>query len=160
MAIFARIGTIKGESVDARHRDEIDVLGWNWGVAQAPSGPGGGGTGAGAGKPVVHELSFTHRLDRSTPLLLKACLTGQHLKDAAISVRSSGGNQQDYLVLRLTDVLVTSVLTAVVDEGDGTQESVTLAFGRVDLDYKPQKPNGSLGSAVHFGYDLRSGKTS
>lgn len=45
--IFAKIGDIKGESVDARHRDEIDVVSFSWGVAHTAPG---GGAGGGAGK--------------------------------------------------------------------------------------------------------------
>jgi len=38
VSIFARIGTIKGESQDAKHKDEIDVLSWSWGVSQSGIG--------------------------------------------------------------------------------------------------------------------------
>ena len=30
--IFAKIGDIKGESADAKHKDEIEVLSFSWGV--------------------------------------------------------------------------------------------------------------------------------
>ena len=53
-SIFARIGTIKGESRDARHKDEIDVLSWAWGLSQAGNlGHGGGG---GSGKVSFQDL--------------------------------------------------------------------------------------------------------
>ena len=45
--IFAKIGTIKGESTDAKHQGEIDVLSWAWGVTQSGSMAYGGGGGAG-----------------------------------------------------------------------------------------------------------------
>lgn len=158
MAVFARIGTIKGESQDARHRDEIDVLGWHWGVFQSGAG-GPAGAGGGSGKPVFRELVLTHHIDRSTPLLLKACVTGQHVKDATVTVRRPGSGQQEYLVITFGDVLVSGVSTSVAEDGS-TQETVELFFGRVDLEYRPQKPNGSLGTGVGFGYDLRTGKVS
>ena len=31
--IFAKIGDIKGESPDDKHKDEIEVLSFSWGVA-------------------------------------------------------------------------------------------------------------------------------
>ncbi|WP_235543395.1 MULTISPECIES: type VI secretion system tube protein Hcp [unclassified Phycicoccus] len=80
-SIFARIGTIKGESRDARHKDEIDVLSWAWGLSQAGNlGHGGGG---GSGKVSFQDLTFTHHLDKSSPSLMKACATGTHLKEAS-----------------------------------------------------------------------------
>ena len=156
MTIFARIGTIKGESQDARHKDEIDVMSWSWGVSQ--SGTAGHGGGGGAGKPSFHDFTFTHHVDKASPLVMKACATGQHISDATITVRKAGNAQQEYLIITMTDLLVTSVTTSVSAEGDTTIESVVLAFAKVDLEYKPQKPDGSLDAGVHFKYDLKAQK--
>ena len=32
--IFAKIGDIKGESLDSKHKDEIEVLSFSWGAHQ------------------------------------------------------------------------------------------------------------------------------
>ncbi|MFC7486707.1 Hcp family type VI secretion system effector [Knoellia sp. CPCC 206453] len=159
-SIFARIGSIKGESQDARHKNEIDVLSWTWGVSQTatPGRGGGGGAGAGAGKATFHDFTFTHRVDMASPLLMKACATGEHLRDATITVRKAGGIQQVYLIVTMTDLLVTDVSMSVIGEGDVTTESVVLTFAKVDLEYKPQKPDGSLDTGVHFTYDLKARK--
>ena len=154
--IFARLGTIKGESQDARHKDQIEVLSWSWGVSQ--SGAVAHGGGGGAGKASFHDFSFTHHIDRATPALMRACATGEHLKDATITVRKAGKGQQEYLVITMTDVLVTSVSMSVGAEGDASVEGVALAFAKVDLEYKPQKPDGSLDVGVHFSYDLKANK--
>jgi type VI secretion system secreted protein Hcp len=156
ISIFARIGTIKGESRDARHKDEIEVLSWSWGLSQ--SGIGGQGGGGGVGKATFHDFNFTHHVDKASPLLMKVCATGEHIKDATITVRKAGAGQQDYLIIKLTDLLVTGVSTSVSVEGDTTIESVGLAFAKVDLEYKPQKPDGTLDVGVHFKYDLKTHK--
>ena len=155
-SIFARIGTIKGESRDARHKDEIEVLSWAWGMTQ--SGTLGHGGGGGAGKVSFQDLTFTHHVDKASPSLMKACATGSHVKDATITVRKAGKGQQEYLVIKVTDVVVTSVSLSVSAEGDATVESVALAFAKVDLEYKPQKPDGSLDVGIHFKYDLKANK--
>src|SRR5215211_5780834 len=105
--IFARLGEIKGESADDRHKDEIGVLSWSWGVSQ--SAPNSAGSGAAAGKVTFNDFNFTHRVDKASPVLMRACATGQHLKDATITMRKAGKVQQDYLIVKLTDVLVTNV---------------------------------------------------
>lgn len=155
-SIFARIGTIKGESQDARHKDEIEVLSWAWGVSQ--SGTAGHGPGGGVGKASFHDFNFVHHLDKASPLLMKACATGQHISDATITVRKAGKGQQEYLIMKMTDILVTSVSTNVSAEGGPNIESVVLAFAKVDLEYKPQKPDGSLDVGLHFKYDLKAQK--
>jgi type VI secretion system secreted protein Hcp len=156
VSIFARIGAIKGESRDAKHKDEIEVLSWSWGVSQTgTTAPGGGG---GKGKASFHDFSFTHRIDKASPVLMKACATGEHIKDATITVRKAGKGQQEYLIITMSDVLVSSVSMSVIAEGDVTMEAVTLSFAKVDLEYKPQKPDGSLDVGVHFKYDLKANK--
>ena len=152
---FARIGTIMGESQDDKHRDEIEIFSWSWGLSLAGAMAQGGGRGR--GKAVFSDLDFTHHVDKASPLLMLACATGQHIKDATITVRKTGEGQQEYLVLNLTDVLVSSVSSSGSD-GDSTMESVALAFAKVDLEYRPQKPDGSLDAAVHFKYDLKANK--
>jgi type VI secretion system secreted protein Hcp len=153
--LFAKIGDIKGESLDTKHRDEIEVLSWSWGVTQSGSLSHGGG--GGAGKASFHDFNFTHHIDKASPVLMKACATGQHIKDATITVRKAGGGQQEYLVIKMTDVLITSVAESVASEG-ATAESISMQFGAVDLEYKPPKPNGQLDAGVHFKYDIKANK--
>src|SRR5215210_7453358 len=119
-SIFAKIGTIKGESRDTKHKDEVEVLSWSWGVSQTgTTAPGGGG---GKGKASFHDFNFTHHLDKASPVLMKACVTGEHIKQATITVRKAGKGQHDYLIVTMTDVLVTSVSMNVIAEGDATME--------------------------------------
>lgn len=149
--IFAKLGDIKGESQDARHKDEIEVQSLSWGVT-AVSG-GGGGAGGGAGKPSFHDLSFVHRIDRSSASLMKACATGQHLREGTISQRKAGQGQQDYLIITLKKVRITSV-TIETERERPDVETVTLRFGEIALEYKPQKPDGSLDAGVQFNFNV------
>jgi type VI secretion system secreted protein Hcp len=153
--IFAKIGVIKGESQDAKHKDEIEVHSWSWGVTQSGSvGPGAGG---GVGKATFNDFNFTHHVDKASPVLMKACATGEHIKEATITVRKAGKGQQEFLIIKMSDVLITGV-AMTVDDGPSTVEGVTLQFAKVDLEYRPQKPDGSLDVGVRFKYDLKTGK--
>ena len=153
--IFAKIGDIKGESLDDKHKDEIEVLSWSWGVSNASTGQRGGG-GA-ASKASFHDLSFTHHIDKASPGLLRGCATGQHLKEATITHRKAGKGQQEYLIVKMNDVIITSVRNGDTDAGPHV-ESVSLAFAKVDLEYRPVKPDGSLDAGVHFKYDIKANK--
>jgi type VI secretion system secreted protein Hcp len=154
--IFAKIGDIKGESTDARHKNEIDVLSWSWGVSQ--SGTMAHGSGGGEGKASFHDLNVTHHIDKASPLLLKSCATGAHIPEATITVRKAGKGQQEYLIFKMSDVLVSSVTMSVVADEATTMENVTLQFAKVDFEYKPQKADGSLEPGVHFMYDIKANK--
>ena len=152
--IFAKIGDIKGESLDDKHKDEIEVLSWSWGVTN--SGASAHGGGGGEGKANFHDLSFTHRIDMASPLLMKACATGVHIKEATITHRKAGKGQPDFLIFKMNDVIVTSVQDG--DSGDDQTENVSMAFAKIDLEYRPQKPDGSLDAGIHFKYDIRAHK--
>ena len=154
--IFAKLGDIKGESLDAKHKDEVEILSWSWGVANAGA-MAGGGSGGGAGKANFQDLSFTHHIDKASPLLMQACANGAHLKEATITHRKSGKGQQEFLIVKMNDVIITSVTHG--GSGDsGNSEQVSLAFAKVNLEYKPQKADGSLDTGIFFKFDIKAVK--
>lgn len=150
--IFAKIGDIKGESPDDKHREEIEVLSFSWGVSNADGSASGG-----AGKPTFQDLSIVHHIDKASPKLFQACATGRHLKEATISHRKAGQGQQDFLIVKLEDVIITSVSHGGAS-GHPAPETVTMAYGKVDFEYRPQKPDGSPDAGIHFKYDLKANK--
>ena len=153
--IFAKIGDIKGESLDSKHKDEIEVLSISWGVSNAGSMAFGGG--GGAGKATFQDLSFVHMVDKATPRLMQSCATGAHIKEATITHRKAGKTPQEYLIVKMNDVIVTGV--AHGGSGDtGQSENVSLAFAKVSVEYKPQKPDGSLDAGIFFKYDIKAQK--
>jgi type VI secretion system secreted protein Hcp len=155
--IFAKIGDIKGESTDAKHKDEIEVLSFSWGMTNPP--PAGGG-GDGGGKATFQDLSIVHRIDKASPQLLMACATAKHLPDATITHRKAGQSQQEYLIVKMNDVIITGVVhSGNAGQQAATSETVSMAFAKVDFEYKPQKQDGSLDAGVHFKYDIKSNKT-
>jgi type VI secretion system secreted protein Hcp len=154
--IFAKIGDIKGESLDSKHKDEVEVLSWSWGVAQ--SGTMAHGGGGGEGKASFNDFNFTHHVDKASPVLLKACATGEHIKDATITVRKAGKGQQEFLIIKMSDIIITSVNPSGSGDSAATAESVALQCAKVDLEYKPQKADGSLDAGLHFKYDIKGNK--
>jgi type VI secretion system secreted protein Hcp len=153
--IFAKIGDIKGESLDDKHKDEIEVLSYSWGVTSTVSVTTGGG--GGAGKATFKDLSIVHKIDKATPVLLLACATGEHIKEATITHRRAGKSQQEFLIVKMNDVIITGVAHSGDTAAPGS-ESVTLAFAKVDLEYRPQKADGTLDAGIHFKYDLKAQK--
>ena len=132
------------------------MLSWSWGVNQSGSMAYGGG--GGEGKASFHDFNFTHHIDKASPVLMKACATGEHIKDATITVRKAGKGQQEFLIIKMTDVIVTSVADSGVGDDAATAENVSIRFAKVDLEYKPQKPDGSLDVGIHFKYDIKGNK--
>ena len=156
--IFAKIGDIKGESTDDKHKDEIDVLSYSWGVTQTGTRAFGGG--AGAGKAQFSDFNFTTNVSKASPVLFLSCATGEHIKEATITVRKAGKGQQEYLILKMSDVLISSYQTGGNSGSEVAQptESVSMAFAKVEFTYKPQNADGTLDAGITTGWELKANK--
>ena len=144
--MFIKIDDIKGESADAAHKDEIEVLSWSWGMSQ--SGTAQSGAGGGAGKVNVQDLSFTKYVDKSSPNLMKLCCSGKHFQKATLVVRKAGGKPLEYIKVELSDGLISSVSTGGSGGEDRLTENVTLNFASFKYEYTPQKADGSGDAAI------------
>ena len=140
-------GWIKGESFDAKHKDEIDVHSYTWGVKNAIDPT----TGMPVGKRRHSVLKFVARSQSSTPGLLRACCTNETLKSVVLTCRKAGGKQVEYMTWTLTNARASEVTTGYLVPDDITPyDEVSLTFQKIELDYKPQKADGSLGAGIMF----------
>jgi type VI secretion system secreted protein Hcp len=156
--MFLKLGDIKGESTDDKHKDEIEVLAFSWGVSNSGTVAYGGGMGG--GKAAFTDWQITKYVDKATPNLLKRCAIGEHIeKGGQLTVRKSGKGQQEYLLVKMEGVFVTGV-TAGGSNADSAHltETLSLQAAKVDFEYKPQKADGSLDAGVHFKYDIKATK--
>lgn len=153
---FLKIDGIQGDSRDAKHKDEIDVLSWSWGESQTGTRAFGGG--GGAGKVAVQDFQFTAGVGRQSPLLLRAGARGDSIKQAVLTARQAGGKQQtEYLTFTFSDVLISSYQVGA--SGDATPvDAVSLNFSRIDMELKLTKADGSAGGSVKAGWDLKQNK--
>ncbi len=144
--IFMQIPKVNGESADKKFANAIEVLSWSWGLTQ--SGTTHTGAGSGAGKVNVQDLSFTKFVDTASPVLLQSCCSGVPFPTATLTMRKAGGSQLVYMVITLTNVLISSVSLATAHGDDRQTEVVSLNFGQFKYEYTPQKADGSGGAAI------------
>ncbi len=153
---FLKIDTIEGEATDDKHKNEIDVLSWSWG--ETNSGTHAGGGGGGAGKVSMQDFSFAMTMNKATPKLMLACATGQHIKNAILTCRKAGTEQQEYLQITFSDLLVSSYQTGGSQGQEVPVDQISLNFSKIEFAYKPQKADGTLDAAIKAGYDLKLNK--
>ena len=155
---FLKIAGVDGESADAQHKAEIVVESFGWGETVSVV-TGGGGGGAAAGKVQPQMFSFAKKMDKSSPVLMIGCATGQHFKSAILTARKAGGTQHEDPKITLEDVLITSYNTGGSSYSEVVPtEQVSLNFARLEMSYKEQKPDGSLGTETKAKYDFALGK--
>ena len=155
--MFLKLDPIKGESQDDKHKDEIDVLSWSWGLSQA--GSMHSGTGGGTAKVSVQDLTFTHWVDKATSDLIKFCATGKHIQSATLVVRKAGGETPvDYITISLDDVIITNVHTGGSQGEEKLTENVTLNFRKFKYKYEQQTTTGTGGAKPQWGLDIPANK--
>jgi type VI secretion system secreted protein Hcp len=153
MDMFLKIEPVKGESVDKKHKGEIDVLAWSWGMSNSGTTHSGGG--GGAGKVNVQDLSITKWLDKGSTDLQQACCKGQHFDTATLVVRKSGGDTPiEYLTITMSEVMVTAVSTGGSGGEDRLTENVTLNFAKVKVDYIEQTEKGGEGAKPTYTWNI------
>ncbi|HEV2319445.1 MAG TPA: type VI secretion system tube protein Hcp [Verrucomicrobiae bacterium] len=154
--MFIKINGVNGESKDDKHTKEIDVLAWSFGMSNSGNAHVGGG--AGAGKVAIQDLTFTKWVDAASPVLMQSCCNGKHYSDATLVVRKAGEKPLEYIKIKLTDLLITSVSTGGSGGEDRLTESITLNFAKFNYDYVAQKQDGSGESPVTMGWDVAANK--
>ena len=136
---FLKIDGVEGESTDVGHKGEINVESWSWGVSSSTSGNGA----SRAGKPCVSSFNFTKMLDKASPQLMANAVSGMSIKSAVLTARKAGEKPQEYLKVTLENVLVSSYSAA--GSSDVPVDQFSLNFTKMTVEYKVQKPDGTLG---------------
>ena len=154
---FLKIEGIEGGAVDDKHKGEIDIQSFSWGLSQT----GGFGTGGGgrAGKVSLQDFHFVAKTGIQSPVLMQATATGQHFKKATLTVRKSGERQFDeYLKIELEQVLVSSYQIGGTDIGDDAlpHDQVSLNFQKIVMQVTPEGVDGAPGPPVTASYDVKA----
>lgn len=145
---------IEGESVDIDHPKWIEALATAGGECTEITF--GGPSGGTASRPTVKEFTFSFNLDKATNLLRKKLYEGVPITNMNIEyVRQGGGNNLVFYKIYMEDVFVTSV-----DNGwsEGSLPIVNVSFKPIKFRYSyyPLTPQGNLGPAVIFGWNLQT----
>lgn len=154
---FLKLDGIPGESRDAKHKGEIDLEAFSWGATN--QGAHGGGGGGRAGKVSMQDFHFTTRVNKASPLLFLSCATGKHIKQAILTARKAGKAQQEFLVFKFTDVLISSYQVGGSESAaDAPMDQISFNFGQVQYEYREEKASGSPGTPIKTGWDVKKNK--
>jgi type VI secretion system secreted protein Hcp len=107
---FLKFDGIQGESQDKVHKNEIEIESFSWGATQTGTASRGGGMGA--GKVQMQDFHLVMSVNKASPKLMLACAQGEHIKSAILTCRKAGKDQQDYLKVTFSDILISSYQTS------------------------------------------------
>jgi len=150
---FLKVDGIPGESKDDKHPDEIQLESWSWGETNAGSMAAGGG--GGSGKVSMQDFTFTMPINKASPELMYACAIGKHIDSCILTCRKAGTDQQEFLIVTFTDVIISSYQTGGGGGDVLPTESITFNFAAIEFQYSPQTETGGLDTKVVHKYDLK-----
>lgn len=148
--MFLNIANISGESTDQAHSKAIDVISWSFGMGQ------GSNTTTAPSPFKVQDIRISKYIDSASPLLAKACITGEVIPSADLTIRSSS-TQIEYLKIFLSNVVITSLSSGGGSSQDRLSELVTLNFEQYRIEYTKQNPDGTTGQVIPASYNIKTG---
>jgi type VI secretion system secreted protein Hcp len=132
-----------GESLDGEFKDWIEVRSIEFG-AENPTAIASTG-GFGAGKVKFQFLTIEKSVDRASPALFRACASGQHYDVVTIAIRTVGTpSGKPYLIYKFKTVFVSELNWAGSGGDDNPAETVSFAYGVMQISYATQSPTGQL----------------
>lgn len=140
-----RAGKVKGEARGPGHADDIVVSGWRWGLSVSSSV----GMTRETSLRSYSALTVFKSIDSATTALMAALATNDEIKEARLTMRRAGGEQEDFFLVTLKDARIASVNHEVDDNGD-TRETVGISFTQVEVEYRGQRATGGRGASHVF----------
>jgi type VI secretion system secreted protein Hcp len=144
----AQHGLIKGESQDAQHKGEIEVLSWSWGMQGRPTLGGGVATG----KAAMNDLKIVKRVDSASTGLMQALRTNEPIQKAVLTLRKAGKSQVEFLTITLEQGRVTSLTVNGGDSSGSAEivENVSFSYNKIEIQYVPQGKDGLPQGSMTF----------
>ncbi|HKG93867.1 MAG TPA: type VI secretion system tube protein Hcp [Gemmatimonadaceae bacterium] len=158
--MFLKIDAIDGESTDDKHKGEIEVLSYSWGITQQKSASASSAGSLSAQRASFNDFHIVKAIDKTSPKLALACADGTHIKSIRLELCRAGGDKQPYMEYKFTDVLVTSFRPGGSGHGEALPlEEVSFTYGKAEWKYTQTKVEGGKAAGnVAGGWDLKSNK--
>ena len=150
----------EGESIQKGKEKWVEILGWDWEVEAESSWTKGGG--ASVGKPNPGKLSFVHRFDTSSTVILGYICNGKAFPKVELQMmKTTGrGSPETYFTMAMEGAFITKVSNSGTEEGNIVQR-VEMVFKTVKIEYKAQdNRTGSMGPVKTYNWDIPAGTAS
>jgi type VI protein secretion system component Hcp len=152
---------VKGETKDAYFKTFVpdhpafELTEFTLGDIENASTIGSATAGGGATKAKFNAFTITKQVDSASPAFFRNCVAGAHYKKVTLAVRKPGGDPKaagkPYLQFRFGFVFTTKVGWA---HGDPLPtESISFEYGALEVEYTPQKLDGTMGQGIPQGWN-------
>lgn len=154
--LFLKLDNVLGESREPGHVGEIDVLSFSFGASQTGVREAGGR--ASARRSSLSPIAIVKQVDKSSPKLFLACATGVHFKDAVLTISTGGDKPFEYLVITMSDVLISSYQVGTSEGAGPATESISFSYSKIEYRYIPRNDAGEPLQPVVVTFDVLKNK--
>ena len=151
---YLKLDSIEGEAVTAGFEKQVQLLSFSWGGSNVSSVAGTGGSGA--GRVDLQDLTIMKNMDKATPAIFKALVSGTHIKTGVLQATKAGGNGKPFLKLSFEELFVTSQQISASSEIP--TESVSFSYNHIREEYWTQDEKGILKVGGDVTYKLKENK--
>jgi type VI secretion system secreted protein Hcp len=152
---YIKIADIEGEATAKGFEKQIEIYSFSWGASN-PTTVGPGSDGLSAGRASISSFNIMKKTEKSSAKLFQSCVSGKALDSALVTMRKAGGDagQEAFLTYTFTNVMVESIQWSGSSGGDDSPtESVSLAFAKVEIEYKAQDDKGKMAVSGQASWD-------
>ncbi len=165
---FLKIEGVDGESQDKVYNGWIQIQGWKW--SQENGARWSQGSGGGAGKINMNDIEFRMLTNKASPKVFNYCAKGTHIPEVKLVCRKAGSGQQDFLTMTFSNCLISSYdiagnMPLAPNELANTNsvmpgEIMKLNFSKIEIQYREQNKDGTMGAPVTANYNLATNEYS
>lgn len=149
---FLKMKDIKGESLDSKHKDELELTSWSFGGSQMGGAHRIGG--AGTGRADLQDFHFTKNIDTASKSLFQFLCEGTPQTEITFTARKAGKGKDplEYLKFTMYDAIISMYS---IGGGELPTESVSLNFAKLKYVYQGQSSTGGKeGGEMEFTYSI------
>lgn len=152
---YLKIDTIEGESESVGFEKQMQIQSWSFGANNA--GSASLGTGMGTGKVAMQDFHFVIENGKASVQLFLATCKGNHIPQAILSCRKTGGDGTPYTYYKVTfgDIVISSFQTGGSAGGGLPVEQCSFNFTKITHEYFQQKADGTVSLTNTVTYDTK-----
>ncbi len=152
---YLKIDGIEGESEAVGFEKQMQIKSWSFGANN--SGSASLGTGLGSGKVSMQDFHYTIENGKASVQIFLACCKGNHIPQAILSCRKTGGDGTPYTYYKVTfnDLVISSFQTGGHEGGGLPIEQCSFNFTKITHEYFQQKADGSVSLTNTVSYDTK-----
>lgn len=152
---YLKVDGADGEATAKGFEKCIEILSCSFG-GSAPTSASAGTGGLSSSRVSLSSFNFSAMMDAATPKLFQFMCDGTHIPKVVLSIRKQTGSQQEpYAIFTLSDAMVeTCTISSSSGGDDRPMVSFSIAFAKIEMEYKTQEKDGKLKTAGQVLWDV------